>query len=169
MVIDIANQPQTGENGLSVEDASDPSTRLLQDEEDCDDDDNDDDSSRDDDEDCDEDEDGISSEYVVDASKNDEDCDNENERPSPSATNASSKPAAQVPTSPFVTDSEDGARPTVTAYTTITSEIFSPSADMLHASSSIESDVIESNGHTKARVSISLLGVLPFALVVWLP
>lgn len=118
LVNDIANEPLIDENGLSAENPSEPSTHLLQDEEDCDDDDDDvayD--SRDDAEDCDEDEDedDIPLEYVVDTSEDDEDCDSEHERPSPHATNASSKPAAQVPTSPFIIgSSEDGARPTVT-------------------------------------------------------
>lgn len=116
-VNDIANQPLIDENGLSVENPSEPSTHLLQDEEDCDGDGETYD-SRDDNEDCDEDDNPP--EYVVDTSKDDdEDCDNELERLSPYATNASSKPAAQVPTSPFVTgSSEDGARPTVTGTAT---------------------------------------------------
>ncbi|CDS11052.1 hypothetical protein LRAMOSA03316 [Lichtheimia ramosa] len=167
-IIDVANQPETGENDLSVENvpllASESSTSMLPDEDDCDDDDDMTyDASKD--EDCDDDD--TPSEYAFDESKDDkEDCDEENERPLPYTTNSLSNTAAQVPTSPFATGGQGEARPTVTAYTTITSEIISPSAEMLHASSNIESDIVENNGDMMmAHVSISFLGAIPFALV----
>ncbi|KAI7884844.1 hypothetical protein K492DRAFT_220927 [Lichtheimia hyalospora FSU 10163] len=142
------NDKESGETDLSAERAmpliSESSTPMLQDE------DNDDD---------------IPFEYAIYPS-NDEDCDDEYARSPP---NALSKTASQIPTlSPFETSGQDEVRPTVTAYTTITSEIISPSTEMLHTSSNKESDVIESNGSLNAGVSISALGVITFVLV-WLP
>lgn len=101
-IIDVANQPETGENDLSVENvpllASESSTSMLPDEDDCDDDDDD-----------------TPSEYAFDESKDDkEDCDEENERPLPYTTNSLPNTAAQVPTSPFATGGQGEARPTVT-------------------------------------------------------
>lgn len=115
-IIDVANQPETGENDLSVENvpllASESSTSMLPDEDDCDDDDDMTyDASKD--EDCDDDD--TPSEYAFDESKDDkEDCDEENERPLPYTTNSLSNTAAQVPTSPFATGGQGEARPTVT-------------------------------------------------------